>query len=125
MACRSACRSGRDLKRTPERGEIWLVDLDPIAGKEQRGRRPVFVVTRAALNASGLALICPISQGALQSRFAGFASSLVGSGTATQGVVMCNQPRTVDLVARRSKRVEMAPDFVVEDVLARITVLLD
>ena len=53
------------------------------------------------------------------------ASPLMGAGTATQGVVMCIQPRTVDLVARRGKRVEMAPEHVVDDVLARVTVLLD
>lgn len=110
---------------TPERGDIWHVNLDPISGKEQRGTRPVLVVTRAALNASGLTVICPISQGALQSRFAGFAASLMGTGTLTQGVVMCNQPRTVDLVARRAKKVEAVPQHVIDDVLARMAVLID
>lgn len=109
----------------PERGDIWQVNLDPISGKEQRGTRPVLVVTRAALNASGLTVICPISQGALQSRFAGFAASLMGTGTVTQGVVMCNQPRTVDLVARRAKKVEAVPEYVMDDVLARMAVLID
>ena len=111
--------------RTPERGEIWSVNLDPTTGKEERGMRPVLVVTRAALNVSGLSLICPISQGASQSRYAGFAASLMGSGSATQGVVMCNQPRTVDLLARRAKRIETVPDYVIDDVLARIAVLLE
>lgn len=110
---------------TPERGDIWQVNLDPISGKEQRGTRPVLVVTRAALNASGLTVICPISQGALQSRFAGFAASLMGTGTVTQGVVMCNQPRTVNLVARRARRVETVPQHVIDDVLARMAVLID
>ena len=111
--------------RTPERGEIWQFNLDPTAGKEQRGMRPVLVVTSAALNASGLCLVCPVSQGASQSRYAGFAAPLMGSGTATQGVVMCNQPRTIDLVARRAKRVEAVHEFVIDDVLARIAVLLE
>ena len=110
---------------TPERGDIWHVNLDPISGKEQRGTRPVLVVTRGALNASGLTVVCPISQGALQSRFAGFAASLMGTGTVTQGVVMCNQPRTVDLVARRAKRVEAVPSHFIDDVLARMAVLID
>ena len=57
--------------RTPERGDIWQVNLDPISGKEQRGTRPVLVVTKAALNAAGLTVICPITQGGMQSRFAG------------------------------------------------------
>ena len=49
----------------------------------------------------------------------------MGSGTATQGVVMCNQPRTIDLVARRAKKVEAVPDYVIEDVLGRIAALLE
>lgn len=44
---------------------------------------------------------------------------------ATQGVVMSNQPRTINLVARRAKRVEVVPEFVIDDVLARIAVLLE
>ena len=111
--------------RTPERGEIWQVNLDPSSGKEQRGMRPVLVVTGAAVNASGLCLICPISQGASQSRYLGFAAPLMGSGTATQGVVMCNQPRTIDLVACHAKRIESVPEHVIEDVLARIAALLE
>ena len=111
--------------RTPERGEIWQVSLDPSAGKEQRGMRPVLVVTSAAVNASGLCLICPISQGASQARYLGFAAPLMGSGTATQGVVMCNQPRMIDLVARRAKKVETVAENVIEDVLARIAALLE
>ena len=112
-------------KYVPQRGDIVLLTLDSTLGHEQRGTRPVLVVTRGALNASGLTVICPISQGALQSRFAGFAASLMGTGTVTQGVVMCNQPRTVDLVARRAKKVEAVPQHVIDDVLARMAVLID
>ena len=68
-------------------------------------RRPVPVVRCWLLQAGD----CPISQGALQTRVAGFAASLMGAGTLTQGVVMCNQPRTVDLVARRAMKVESVP----------------
>jgi mRNA interferase MazF len=30
---------------TPNRGEVWLVDLNPIRGREQAGRRPALVVS--------------------------------------------------------------------------------
>ena len=33
-----------------QRGEIYLVDLDPTRGREQRGRRPVLVVSSDAIN---------------------------------------------------------------------------
>ncbi|MGB4437422.1 MAG: type II toxin-antitoxin system PemK/MazF family toxin, partial [Acetomicrobium sp.] len=29
----------------PSRGEIWLVDLNPVRGHEQAGRRPALVVS--------------------------------------------------------------------------------
>ncbi len=36
------------------RGEIYLVSLDPVKGREQRGRRPVLVVSVDAINAQPL-----------------------------------------------------------------------
>jgi mRNA interferase MazF len=32
------------------RGEIYFVNLNPVVGREQRGRRPVVVVSRDSLN---------------------------------------------------------------------------
>jgi len=47
----------------PERGEIWLVDLDPVRGHEQAGRRPALVVSVDALNHSPaeLAIVLPVT----------------------------------------------------------------
>jgi mRNA interferase ChpB len=107
--------------RTPSRGEVWLVNLDPTLGKEQQGFRPVFVVSDKAFNSLGLCVVCPIKQGGQQSRFAGFAVTLMGSGSETQGVVMCNQPRTIDMAARSGRFVEsVTATDLVEEVLARV-----
>jgi mRNA-degrading endonuclease toxin of MazEF toxin-antitoxin module len=111
--------------RIPGRGEIWHVNLNPVAGKEQQGLRPVLVVSDKEFNRSGLVLICPITQGGNQARFAGFAVSLMNTGTATQGVVICNQLRTIDYAARAARLVEDVPDYVVDDVLARLQTLLE
>ena len=43
--------------RIPGRGEIWHVNLNPVAGKEQQGSRPVMVVSDKEFNRSGLVLI--------------------------------------------------------------------
>ena len=111
--------------RWPRRGEIWQVNLNPTVGKEQQGHRPVMVISTEAFNRSGLTLVCPITQGGNQARFAGFAVSLVGSGTATQGVVMSNQSRAVDLIARGGQFVEVIPDYVVGEVIAKIQAILE
>jgi mRNA interferase ChpB len=85
----------------------------------------MLVVSTEAFNRSGLVLVCPITQGGNQARFAGFAVSLMGSGTATQGVVMSNQSRTVDLIARGGKFVEVMPDYVVSEVMAKMQAILE
>jgi mRNA interferase MazF len=37
---------------SPRRGEIWIVDFDPVEGREQAGRRPALVLSVDAFNAS-------------------------------------------------------------------------
>ncbi|MGQ0593314.1 MAG: type II toxin-antitoxin system PemK/MazF family toxin [Gammaproteobacteria bacterium] len=112
--------------RIPGRGEIWHVNLNPVARKEhKKGFRPVLVVSDKEFNRSGLVLICPVTRGGKQARFAGFAVSLMSTGTETQGVVMCNQPRTIDDAARAARFVEDVPDHVVDEVLARRQTLLE
>ena len=113
------------MKRTPKRGDIWLCDLDPTRGSEQRGSRPVFVLTREAFNKKGLVLICPITQGGNYARDAGFTVSLQGTGTETQGVVLTHQSRSLDWVERKPRFVESAPDYITEDVIARLSTLLE
>ncbi|HRO03044.1 MAG TPA: type II toxin-antitoxin system ChpB family toxin [Terricaulis sp.] len=106
-----------------ERGDIVVVELDPTAGHEQRGRRPVIVITPAPFNALGLALVAPITSGGGFARHRGFAVELAGAKTS--GVILCNQLRTLDLTARGARFVERAPAGVVEDMLARIRTLVD
>lgn len=108
------------------RADIVRLNLNPTAGREQQGDfRPALILTPAAYNASGLAVIAPITQGGDFARYAGFAVPLSGSGTETQGIVLCNQIRNVDLEARGAKRIESAPEVVIDDVLARVQALFE
>lgn len=108
------------------RGDIVRVNLNPTEGREQQGDfRPALVLTPVAYNATGLAVIAPITQGGDFARYAGFAVTLSGCGTETQGVVLCNQIRTVDLEARGAKRVEAVPEVVMDEVLARVQALFE
>ena len=52
----------------------------------------------------GMTVIAPISQDGNFARIHGFCVSLSGSGTKTQGVVMVNGVRTLDLSARAAKK---------------------
>lgn len=109
-----------------KRGEIWLVNLDPTSGHEQRGRRPVFIVSPEAFNrVTKVPVVLPITTGGSFARTAGFAVSLSGAGTQTTGVVRCDQPRALDLTARGGKRLESAPDAIVDEVMAKVTVIFE
>jgi mRNA interferase ChpB len=109
----------------PARGDILELSLDPTKGHEIRGTRPVLVLSADAFNrASGLLLVAPITQGAA-SRETGFSVTLMGSGTKTQGVVLCDQTRTIDARARTFKRVEKAPPALVEEALDAVRSILE
>ncbi|MEQ1949416.1 MAG: type II toxin-antitoxin system PemK/MazF family toxin [Bryobacteraceae bacterium] len=104
-----------------KRGEIWLVGLDPAEGHEQKGRRPVLIVSPEAFNrVTKVPIVVPITTGGSFARLAGFAVSLTGTGTQTTGVVRCDQPRALDLAARGGKKLEQVPQSIIDEVLARI-----
>lgn len=106
-----------------QRGDIVLVDLAPVVGHETRGSRPALVLTTNDFNSLGDVLVAPITQGGDFARFAGFAVPL--SKTKTQGVVLVNKCRMMDLNARQARKIERAPVEVVDEALARLTTLLD
>ena len=45
--------------RSPQRGEVWLIDFDPIRGHEQAGRRPALILSVDVFNASPADLAVP------------------------------------------------------------------
>ena len=109
-----------------ERGEIWLVSLDPVAGHEQRGMLPVLIVSPAPFNrVAGAPVVLPITTGGGVARRRGFAVSLENAGTRTTGVIRCDRPRTLDLAARKGRRLESVSEQVVEDVLARLATIFE
>ena len=107
-----------------KRGDIYLVSLDPTEGHEQQGTRPVLIVSPDKFNAlTKVPIVVPITSGGNFARTAGFAVSLDSAGTRTKGVVRCDQPRPIDLSARKARKLESVPDAIIDDVLARIVAL--
>jgi mRNA-degrading endonuclease toxin of MazEF toxin-antitoxin module len=109
-----------------KRGEIWLVGLDPTEGHEQRGRRPVLIVSPEAFNrVTKVPVVLPITSGGNFARTAGFAVTLTGAGTKTTGIVRCDQPRALDLGARGGRKLESVPEVVMDEVLARLAPIFE
>ncbi|KDB07283.1 transcriptional modulator of MazE/toxin, MazF [Burkholderia sp. lig30] len=106
------------------RGDIYSVSLDPTAGHEQSGSRPVLIVTPAAFNAATkLPVVLPITNGGDFARRLGFAVQI--SGIKTTGIVRCDQPRVLDITARGGRKVDTLPTELMEDVLARLATMFE
>jgi mRNA-degrading endonuclease toxin of MazEF toxin-antitoxin module len=104
------------------RGDIYLVDLDPTEGHEQRGTRPVLIISPNEFNkVAQVPVVLPITSVGNFARTAGFAVHL--TGTRTTGIVRCDQPRALDIKARYGKFLESAPPAVLEEILARLVTI--
>jgi mRNA-degrading endonuclease toxin of MazEF toxin-antitoxin module len=101
-----------------ERGDIYLISLDPTQGHEQQGRPPVLVVSPGAFDRlTKVPIVLPITNGGNLARTLGFTGPLTGAGTRTAGVVRCDQPRALDLDARGGRKLESVPGTIIEEVL--------
>jgi mRNA interferase ChpB len=109
-----------------ERGDIYLVSLDPTSGREQQGTRPVLVISASAFNQfTKIPVVLPIASGGNFSRMAGFAVSLTRAGTMTTGIIRCDQPRAMDLSSRKAHKLESLPEFIMDEVLAKFITIFE
>jgi mRNA interferase MazF len=104
----------------PDRGDLVWLEFDPQAGHEQAGRRPAFVVSPRLYNQrAGLAVVCPIT-----TKAKGYPFEVAVAGGKIVGCVLADQVKSVDYRARRARFVEKADPLLVDDVLAKIAVLV-
>ncbi len=109
------------LNYVPERGDIVKLDLSPTRGHEQRGHRPMMVITLKKFNrASGRMLICPITRTIREDPFEVPIDTLE-----VRGVVLPDQIRTIDWNARKPKFVANSPQNVLDEVIRKIRLLID
>ncbi len=117
-----------------DRGDIYLVSLDPTSVHEQpfdktqepQDTRPVLVVSPAAFNRlTKTPVVLPITSKGNFARTAGFAVSLKDAGTKTTGVVRCDQPRALNLDSLRARKLESLPASIMDEVLAKLAPIFD
>ena len=101
-----------------EQGDIVYLDFDPQSGHEQKGRRPALVVSNNLFNrVSSLTLVCPITHTDRGHPF----HVRLDKQTRTDGVIMCDQARMLDLASRHAAYEEKAPVEIVAEVVDLIT----
>jgi mRNA interferase MazF len=105
----------------PERGDIIKLSFNPQQGREQAGFRPALVISPIAYNRkSHFVLACPITNTIKGWRF----EVILSEEMETKGVILTDQIRVLDWQARKAKFVEKANLKVVEEALAKISVLV-
>ena len=109
----------------PSRGEIWLVDLDPTVGHEQRGRRPALVVSADTFNQGPAELLIAVP---VTSVMKGIPSHVAiaaeASGLERDSYAVCEQVRCVSR-GRLHRRLGRAPHPVMDAVARWLRVLLE
>lgn len=109
-----------------DRGDIYLVSLDPTSGHEQQGTRPVLIVSPSAFNRlTRTPVVLPITGGGNFARTAGFVVSLMGAGTRTTGAIRCDQPRALDIGSRVGRKLESVPESIMDEVLAKLAPIFE
>lgn len=107
-----------------KRGDIYMVDLEPTKGHEQRGHRPVLIISSETFNRlTQCPVVLPITNGGGFVRRVGFAVPI--SGIKTTGVIRCDQPRTLELAARNGRKVDELPADIMDDVLATVGAIFE
>lgn len=105
-----------------EQGDIVYLDFDPQAGHEQKGRRPALVVSNNLFNrVSSLTMVCPITHTDRGHPF----HVRLNKRTKTDGVIMCDQARMLDLNSRRASFEEKAPSDLVAEAVDIISGFLE
>lgn len=106
------------------RGDIYLVSLDPVAGREQQGHRPVLIISPQAFNeATQLPVVLPITSGGEFARRIGFAVPI--AGIQTTGLIRCDQPCVLDLHLRNGRKIDTLPPDILAEVLARLAPIFE
>jgi mRNA interferase MazF len=91
--------------------DIWMADLNPVIGSEQKGTRPVVVISGNAMNDNlGIGIVCPLS-----SKPKNYAGCLIvrknqTNGLANDSEVITFQVRTISRLRLTRKLGEITTD---------------
>jgi mRNA interferase MazF len=109
------------MNHEPNRGDIVWIMLSPQSGHEQAGHRPVLVLSPQKYNSkAGLIICCPITSQTKNYPF----EVKIPEGLAVSGVILADQVKSLDWHARQAEFVCKTPLSVVEEVVDKISLLL-
>lgn len=110
------------MRYIPDRGDVVWISLDPQAGHEQAGTRPVLVISPAAYNSRvGLMLCCPIT-----SQIKGYPFEVrIQDNPKVSGVILADQVKSLDWQARRAKKRGNVSEAELDETLSKLKTLIE
>ncbi|WP_246691635.1 type II toxin-antitoxin system PemK/MazF family toxin [Methylobacterium sp. WL12] len=100
---------------------MLLVDLEPVRGTEQNGRRPALVASNDEMHLlARRVIVCPITR----NRDPWPTKVMLPAGLAAEGAVLVDQVRSIDRDARILRSLGFVPDVVLAEVRGRLATLL-
>ena len=114
--------AGKKPPHPPKQGHVLKLDLDPTLGHEQKGYRPVLVVSATAFNKhTGFCWVVPITtpQKGLPNEIR------LPDGLPVLGTLLLSQLRSIDWRARPFSVACSVPSAFLEDIGARLSAVLD
>ena len=99
------------MSYSARQGDIIWINLDPQSGHEQKGRRPAIVISKNSFNnfTRTMAMLCPITN-----TDKGVPVHIkLDERTQTDGVIMCDQAKILDLHQRNAEFIEKAPPDII------------
>jgi len=113
--------------RVPHRGDVFLINPNPQAGREMRNPHRFAVITPKEINKLGIAMAVPVASGGSFSRIKGLTVAITGHDTT--GVAVCNQIRSLDIEERvkngSAKFVERLDDHIIDEIVLRVISVID
>lgn len=114
-------------RHAPQRGDVYWIDPNPVAGREMKDRHRFVVITPTEINALGVCMTVPVTSAGNFTRHVGLAVPI--SGHDTSGVAVCNQVRTFDIDARvragSARYVETLDKETANEIVARVVSAID
>jgi mRNA interferase ChpB len=114
-------------RRIAQRGDVYWINPNPIAGREIKDQHRFVVITPKEINALGIAMTVPITSGGAFYRDTGLTVPITGHDTV--GVAVCNQVRSFDLDAREragsARYVETLDKATIEEIVSRVISVID
>lgn len=97
-----------------DQGDIITLEFDPQKGHEQKGRRPAIILSNKLFNKfTKMAIVCPVTR-----TIRDYPLHLqLDHRTKTQGVILCEQLKSLDIYAREARFVEKLPNDILEELL--------